>query len=273
MSIISRRIGQTAFLPIALLVTVSLATTALIRIGPASAADHLTAAQVRSAVAAAPAGKPDLSGRNMSGDDLNGLDLSGANLTGADLSKANLHGVKLVGANLTNADLTQADLTFTWIMRADFSHARLHGAMMQSVVTSTGMDNTADQAARFVGADLSDASLTVHFSYDDMRGANFAGAHMTVNMANQSMGLLRTEFVAAKLDNADFTNAGLGHVTFRFAKLRGARFNNADLRDADFAGADLSGADFTGANVSGAVFESATLTGVKGLGAVAGSGR
>jgi uncharacterized protein YjbI with pentapeptide repeats len=71
-------------------------------------------------------------------------------------------------------------------------------------------------------ADLSDASITVHFSFDDMRGANFSHAHMTVIMANQSMGLLRTEFISAKLDGADFTGAGLGHVSFRFAKLKGA---------------------------------------------------
>ena len=143
----------------------------------------------------------------MSGDDLTGLDLSDANLTGANLSGSNLHGVKLVGANLTRADLTKADLTFAWIIRANFTHARLHDATMQTVVTSTGMDNTPDQAAIFVGADLSDASVTVHFSFDDMRGASFSHAHMTVVMANQSMGLLRTEFIAAKLDGADFTGA------------------------------------------------------------------
>ena len=83
------------------------------------------------------------------------------------------------------------------------------------------------------------------------------------------------EFVAAKLDGANFAGAGLGHVTFRFAKLRGARFNGADLSYADFAGADLSDADFTGANVNDATFEAATLTGVKGLGppTITGSGK
>jgi uncharacterized protein YjbI with pentapeptide repeats len=230
-----------------------------------AAADHMTAEEVRSAVAAAPVGTLDLSGKDMSGDDLTGLDLSDANLTGANLSGSNLHGVKLVGANLTGADLTKADLTFAWIIRANFTHARLHDATMQTVVTSTGMDNTPDQAAIFVGADLSDASVTVHFSFDDMRGASFSHAHMTVVMANQSMGLLRTEFIAAKLDGADFTGAGLGHVTFRYAKLNGARFNSADLGHTEFDGADLTGADFMDAQVQGATFDSATLTGVKGL--------
>lgn len=245
----------------------------LLGLAPSSAADHMTTDQVRAAVAAVPMGKADLSGKDMSGADLTGLDLSGANLAGADLSGANLHGVKLVGANLNGADLTGADLTFAWIMRANFTDARLHGATMQTVVTSTGMDNTPDQAAIFVRADLSDASITVHFSFDDMRGANFSRAHMTVNMANQSMGLLRTEFMSANLDGADFTGAGLAHVTFRFAKLNDARFNGADLSTADFIGAYLTGADFTGANVQGATFESATLTAVKGLDQSAITGR
>jgi uncharacterized protein YjbI with pentapeptide repeats len=231
----------------------------------ALASDHMSAEEVRSAVAAAPAGTVDLSGKDMSGDDLTGLDLSGANLTRSNLSGGNLHGVKLVGANLTDANLTKADLTFAWIMRANFTHARLHVATMQTVVTSTGMDNTPDQAAIFVGADLSDASITVHFSFDDMRGVDFSHAHMTVVMANQSMGLLRTEFIAAKLDAADFTGAGLGHVTFRYAMLNSARNTGADVSNAEFDGADLTGADFTGGNIQGATFESVTLTGAKGL--------
>jgi uncharacterized protein YjbI with pentapeptide repeats len=221
----------------------------------ALAADHMSVEEVRSAVVTAPAGAVDLSRRDMSGDDLTDLDMSGANL----------HGVKLVGTNLTGADLTKANLTFAWIIRANFTNARLRSATMQTVVTSTGMDNTPDQAATFVGADLSDASITVHFSFDDMRDANFSHAHMSVIMANQSMGLLRTEFIAAKLTGANFTRAELGHVTFRYAKLAGAHFDGADLNNAEFDGADLTDADFTGAKITGATFESATLTGVKGL--------
>jgi uncharacterized protein YjbI with pentapeptide repeats len=246
-------------------VVASLLAAFVLWAAPAAAGEHMTAEAVRTEVASAPPGKADLAGRNLHGDDLTGLDLSGADLAGADLSGANLHGVRLVGANLTGANLTGADLTFTWIMRANFTRARLHGATMQTVVTSTGMDNTPDQAATFVGADLSDASITVHFSFDDMRGANFAHAHMSVVTANQSMGLLRTEFIGTNLDGADFTGAGLVEVTFRFAKLNGARFTGADLTNTDFAGAYLSGADFSGAKVQGATFESATLTGVTGL--------
>lgn len=249
-----------------------LLASALLWAAPSWAAGHLTADQVRAAVAGTSAGKADLSGQDMSGDDLTGLDLSGAKLARANLSGANLHGVKLVGADLTDADLTKADLTFTWIIRANFTRAKLRDATLQTVVTSQAMDNTPDQAATFVGADFSGASVTVHFSFDDMRGANFSGAKMTVVMANQSMGLLRTEFMSANLDGANFTGAGLGHITFRYAKLNGARFNDADLSSADFTGAYLTGADFTGANVQGAMFEGATLIDVKGLSQTAEAG-
>jgi uncharacterized protein YjbI with pentapeptide repeats len=233
--------------------------------GGAGAADHRSAAQVRSAVAGMPHGRADLAGWNMAGDDLSGLDLSGAKLTGANLAGANLHGVKLVGADLAGADLTRADLTETWIMNAKFDHARMHAAILQTVITSAGMDNQPATAASFVGADLSDTSATVHFSYDDMRGVNFTGTQMSVVLANQSMGMLRSEFKSANLDNADFTNAHLGRITFAFAKLNHAIFRNADLTRADFTGAYLTGADFTGATLEGAVFEQATLTDVKGL--------
>ena len=158
--------------------------TATLKMAPSLAADHLAADDVRAIAAATAAGKIDLSGKDMSGDDLTDLDLSGANLAGAKLSGANLHGVKLVGADLTSADLIKADLTFAWIIRANFTDAHLNGATMQTVVTSTGMENTPEQATTFVRADLSDAMITVHFSFDDMRGANFSRAHMTVVMAN-----------------------------------------------------------------------------------------
>lgn len=232
---------------------------------PAHAAGPMTAGEVRATVAAMPKGHADLSGRDMSGCDLTGLDLSGANLSRAKLAGANLHGVKLVGADLTGADLSRADLTFTWIMKAKFDHAILHGATLQTVITSEGMDNKRETAASFVGADLSDTSATVHFSYDDMRGAKFMGTRQSVVLANQSMGMLRSEYVGADLDGADFTGAQLGRITFEFAKLNGAVFRDADLTRADFTGAYLTGADFTGAKLDHANFESATLTGVKGL--------
>jgi uncharacterized protein YjbI with pentapeptide repeats len=244
--------------------SVPLFTVLLLAVSP-RAAEHMNADQVRALVSAAPPGKADLSGQDMAGDDLTGLDLSGTNLKHANLSGANLHGVKLVGADLTDANLANADLTFAWFIRANFTHANLSGATLQTIVTSRGMENTPAEAATFVGADLSDSNDTVHFSFYDMRGANFSHAHMTVVMANQSMGLLRSEFNSSNLEGADFSGAGLGHLTFRFAKLRGANFRGADLSYVDFTGAYLTGADFTGAKTDNANFGGTELTDVVGL--------
>jgi uncharacterized protein YjbI with pentapeptide repeats len=232
---------------------------------PANASDQMTADQVKVALSAAPNGKLDLSGKDMHGDDLTGLDLSGANLSHANLAGANLHGVKLVGSDLTGADLRKADLTFTWIMKARFDHANLQGATLQTVITSEGMDNKPETAASFVGADLSDTSATVHFSGDDMRGAIFKRSSQSVVLANQSMGMLRSEYVGANLDGADFEGAQLGRITFRFAKLNNANFRGADLTRADFTGAYLTGADFTGAKFDHTDFEAAIIKDAKGL--------
>lgn len=206
----------------------------------------------------------------LAGQDLHGLDLSGFDLTGADLAQtnlrdANLKGVKLVGADLRGANLQGANMTGVWIMRTKFDHANLHGATLQVVVTSTGMANTPDQAASFVGADLSDTSATVHFSYDAMRGANFSGTQMSVVLMNQSMGLLRSEFEDCGLQGANFRGAQLARVDFRYAKLKGADFRGADLTRAEFQGADMTDVDFTGAKFDHTALDGATTTGAKGL--------
>lgn len=127
------------------------------------------------------------------------------------------------------------------------------------------MDNKPETAASFVGADLSDTSATVHFSGDDMHGANLRNTDESVVMANQSMGMLRSEFVGANLDGADFTGAKLGWITFEFAKLTGAIFRNADLTHADFSGAYLTGADFTGAKFVNTNSDSVVIKDTKGL--------
>ncbi len=235
----------------------------LLAASPARPAEHLDAAQVRSLLAAG--SRINLSGKDMTGDDLSGLNFSGGNFRGAKLAGATLRGDKLVGADFSDADLRQADLSETWIMKARFDHANLHGATLQTIITSEGMDNQRETAASFVGADLSDTSATVHFSYDDMRGANFTGTRQSVVLANQSMGMLRSEYMNADLNGANFSHAQLGRLTFRFAKLKGADFQGADLTRVDFTGADLSGADFTGAHFDATVFDDAVTSGTIGL--------
>ena len=130
-----------------------------------------------SALAAAPESpRPSFAGRSLAGLDLRALDLHGvdftsADLSGADLSDADLRGAKLVATKLTGAKLRRAKLNLAWIMRADFSHADLSQSILETLVASAGMETLPDEAAKFVGANLSGAKMTARFSLDDMRGA------------------------------------------------------------------------------------------------------
>jgi uncharacterized protein YjbI with pentapeptide repeats len=228
-------------------------------------AAELTRAEVQSMLKAAPAGQgARFAGQSLAGLDLHDLDFASADLSAADLSDADLRGAKLVGAKLVGAKLARARLNQAWIMHADFSHADLSGAILETLVVSAGLETLPQEAASFVGANLSGARVMARFNLDDMRGANLSHLRASADMRNQSMGLIRADFSRANLAGADFTGAALGHANFEFAKLQGAKFSGADLTDADFAGADLSGANLTDANTTRTTFAGAALTGVTG---------
>jgi uncharacterized protein YjbI with pentapeptide repeats len=225
----------------------------------------LTRSQVQSMLASTPAGqKPSFVGMSLAGADLHDLDFSNADLSGADLSGADLRGAKLVGSKLVEAKLPDAKLNLAWIMGADFSHADLSGADLETLVVSAGMQTLPQEAATFVGANLSGAKVTARFNLDDMRGANLSHIQASADMRSQSMGLIRTEFSQADLSGANFQGAALAHANFEFAKLSRANFSGADLSYADLTGADLTDADLTGANTTGTIFTRAVLKGVKG---------
>jgi uncharacterized protein YjbI with pentapeptide repeats len=150
-------------------------------------------------------------------------------------------------------------------MGADFSHADLSNAVLETLVVSTGLETRPEEAVSFVAANLSGAKVTARFSLDDMREANLSHLRASADMHNQSMGLIRADFSRANLTGANFEGAALAHVNFEFAKLQHTNFSGADLSDADFAGADLTNADLTGANIARVDFNSAVLTGAKGL--------
>ena len=97
-----------------------------------------------------------------------------------------------------------------------------------------------DEAAKFVGANLSGAKVTARFSLDDTRGANLFHLKASADVPNQSMGSIRTDFSRANLADANFEGAEMACVNFEFAKLQRANLSGADLSNADFAGADLT---------------------------------
>jgi len=139
--------------------------------------------EVQAMLAAAPtAARPSFAGRSLAGLDLHGLDFSAVDFSGADLSDADLRRTKLVGAKLVGAKLPRAMLNFAWIMRADFSHADLSGALLETLVVSAGMETLPDEAAKFVGANLSGAKVTARFSLDDMRDADLSHLRASADM-------------------------------------------------------------------------------------------
>jgi uncharacterized protein YjbI with pentapeptide repeats len=239
--------------------------TCLILVPSSVRAAELTRLEVQSIIASTPPGqRASFAGKSLAGTDLHDLDFSNADLSGADLSGADLRGAKLVGSKLVDAKLRGAKLNLAWIMGADFSHADLSGADLETLVVSAGLQTLPQEAAKFVGANLSGAKVTARFNLDDMRGANLSHIRASADMRNQSMGLIRTEFSQANLADANFQGAALAHVNFEFAKLSRANFSGADLSDADFTGADLTDADLTDAKTTGADFTNAVLRGVKG---------
>ncbi len=119
-----------------------------------------------------------------------------------------------------------------------------------------------------VRANLSGARLVSRLGYADLRDANLAGAKMSADMKNQSMGLMRAEFPGANLEGAE-----LGNSLLRFTDLSGANLAGAYLYRADFIGANLAGADVTGADATEANFEAARIAGATGLDTVRGLNR
>jgi uncharacterized protein YjbI with pentapeptide repeats len=237
----------------------------ILAVSPAWAAD-LTVDEIRSALAVATPAKPaDFSGKSLEELDLSNLDLSGANF-----ANANMRAVKLDGAKLRGTNLSGAILNLAWVMRADFTDANLSRASFQGPVVAPGLEISMAHAPIFTRTNFSGARIVARFSRFDLRGADFSGAQMGVDMRNQSMGLMRTDFTGANLEGASFAGADLGRALLSWANLRGVSFRGARLRMASFVGADLRGADLTDADAAGATFEKAKLEGATGLGTVKG---
>ena len=187
-----------------------------VALGPSSVlAADLTRAEVQSMLTSTPAGQnASFAGRSLAGADLHDLDFSNADLSGADLSGADLRGAKLVGSKLVGAKLPGAKLNLAWIIGADFSHADLSGADLETLAVSAGLQTVPQEAASFVGANLSGAKITARFNLDDMRGADLSHIRASADMRNQSMGLIRTELSQANLTDANFQGAALARANF-----------------------------------------------------------
>ncbi len=188
---------------------------------------------------------------------LYGCNYAGRDLSGTEFTDAELAGANFQGANLRNTDFYGADVT-----GADFSDAILGGI---------SFGRTRLDGANFSGVDFRRVSLGafVHFSDNDLSGANLSGMDLTEVEFNGS-DLREVAMVAT-----DLTGVNLRGLNLAGADLQDATLSSASLFEADLSGANLSGAalddanlvnaDLSGADVTGATFDGALLTGVSGL--------
>src|SRR6476469_991491 len=144
---------------------------------PEMSTSEMTRTEVDTLLKGAPEGpggqrSADLEGRWLSHLDLSGLDFSGSNLRLARLNRTNLKGARFDRAILDQALLIDADLTGASLLKAS--------------LLSTQM-----QRAKLDGADLRGARLTGDLSGASLIDARLAGADLSADMRNQSMGLMR----------------------------------------------------------------------------------
>jgi hypothetical protein len=139
--------------------------------------------------------------------------IRGQNLRHVDLSYADLSGVRIDGSTLEGAVLDQASLQQAQLPRTCLKDVQAFGTT-------------------FAGADL--------------RGCNFAGARLLGGGPITPMHQRKeTDFTAANLNGADFSDAHCRNVLFTSAFMEGVKFRGAVLENTRFNHASLVGADFT----------------------------
>ena len=140
--------------------------------------------------------------------------------------------------DLRNFDLRGVDLRLARLSDADFSGARLDGALMEF----------ADLVkAKFRGASMHKANLYKAV----LKGADFSDARgVKINLRK------------ADLSDADFTGAHFPGADIGKSKAIEARFDGANLRGATLRRSDLTGASLVDANLTGANMRKSILVDV-----------
>ncbi|HMN36160.1 MAG TPA: pentapeptide repeat-containing protein [Hyphomicrobium sp.] len=248
----------------------SVAMAALVAIAVFSAASHaadMNAREITTTLFDAEPGTVDLSGRDLSNLDLSSLDFKKARLVEANLFGADLSGSNLSGSNLTGARLDRATLMRARFIGADLTSATILRPNIFASLEATGTEPPDFSNARMLGAKLAGRLDRASFAGADLSNAVFAAEPRE----NETLITPRTELAGCDFSGAKLQNADLGYNNLQFARLvkadaRGASFANSNLEGADFSGADVTGADFTNAQIAGARFGGATgLDTAKGL--------
>lgn len=209
--------------------------------------------------------------------DLSGLRLDSLDFSGMDMRKANLMRSTLTGANFAGADLFSCDLTDAIVTGANFEKANMDGTTLRradlrrATLRYASLFATIIELTDLREADLRDTRIIGYLRKADLSGARLSNANIGADPGNQSMGVMRAQFVGATLTGADFSGANLFKADFSYATLRGANLSGANLANADLVQADLTEADVTDvdltlADVNGTIFTRARgVSTLKGL--------
>ncbi len=154
-----------------------------------------------------------------------------------------LRGRDLTGAMLDRTDLRQADF-----IGARLTDASLSGANLERAVFECDPPTLNPQSFMRPCTDLTRAQLVGTI----LRRANLSRA--SIRGAN---------LFAAQLEEAILEDASLHGAMFVGARLHGANFSDAKLYGANLQGVQAEGADFTNAHLQGAKLDSARLQGAK----------
>ncbi len=227
-----------------------------------------TVPQIRAYLLRVPEGTiPDLSGLRLDSLDFSGMNMRKANLTRSTIAGADFRGADLFSCDLTDAvapgaNFEKANLDGTTLRRADLRRANLRYASLFATII---------ELADLSGADLRDTRIIGYLRKVNLSGALLAGANIGADPGNQSMGVMRAQFVGADLTGADLSGANLFKADFSYAtlvraNLAGANLANAELVQTDLTEADVSEVDLTLADMNGAIFTRARgVSTLKGL--------
>ncbi len=177
-------------------------------------------------------------------------DLSQAHLDGLDLRHAKLRGARLMRAGLRGARLDHADLRGADLSYAELSGASLEGARASdSTFDGAVLDGANCRHAQFQRASM----LHLQARRADFEQADLRAADLTLCQGGAAR-LVRTSFVGAVLDGAQFDEADFSQAVGTNMSMRGTR-----ARRARFVGARLAYAQMRGVDLAGSVLDEADL--------------
>ena len=193
-------------------------------------------------------GGGDMRGKNLQGAHLQKLDFSGMDFRHADLEGARLQGTRwkgtqAQGANFTNARLQGALFYETilqkrsggyWEARAIFKKARLQNAMMYNV----DLDDLDFRGAKVHGAKFTDGYNQEHDVYN-MNKAKWKGAEYSVNTLFPKDFDPKAKGMILDLRETDLTKVNVRDINWRNTRLSGVDMGAVNLSRSDFRGADL----------------------------------